>query len=47
MLNRNSWNNAYISASIILQLMTAVIPHLEKLAREGDVGRRKNQYTRW
>jgi preprotein translocase subunit SecY len=38
----------YISASIILQLMTAVIPHLEKLAREGDVGRQKiTQYTRY
>ena len=31
----------YISASIILQLMTAVIPSLERLAREGDVGRQK------
>jgi preprotein translocase subunit SecY len=38
----------YISASIILQLMTAVIPHLEKLSREGDVGRQKiTQYTRY
>jgi preprotein translocase subunit SecY len=38
----------YISASIILQLMTAVIPHLEKLARDGDVGRQKiTQYTRY
>jgi preprotein translocase subunit SecY len=38
----------YISASIILQLMTAVIPHLERLAREGDVGRAKiTQYTRY
>lgn len=38
----------YISASIILQLMTAVVPHLEKLAREGDVGRQKiSQYTRY
>ncbi len=38
----------YISASIILQLMTAVIPHLEKLKREGDVGRQKiTQYTRY
>ncbi len=38
----------YISASIILQLMTAVVPHLEKLAREGDVGRAKiTQYTRY
>ena len=38
----------YISASIILQLMTAVIRHLEKLKREGDVGRQKiTQYTRY
>ncbi|MCF7847356.1 MAG: preprotein translocase subunit SecY [Kiritimatiellales bacterium] len=38
----------YISASIIIQLMTSVIPHLEKLAREGDVGRQKiTQYTRY
>ena len=38
----------YISASIILQLMTAVVPHLERLAREGDVGRQKiTQYTRY
>ncbi len=38
----------YISASIILQLMVPVIPSLEKLAREGDVGRQKiNQYTRY
>ncbi len=38
----------YISASIIIQLMTAVVPHLEKLAREGDVGRSKiTQYTRY
>jgi len=38
----------YISASIILQLMTAVIPMLERLAREGDVGRQKlTQYTRY
>lgn len=38
----------YISASIIIQLMTAVIPHLEKLSREGDVGRQKiTQYTRY
>ena len=31
----------YISASIILQLLTVVIPHLEKLSKEGDSGRRK------
>lgn len=38
----------YISASIILQLMTAVIPALERLAREGDSGRAKlTQYTRY
>ena len=38
----------YISASIIIQLMTAVIPQLEKLAREGDVGRQKiTQITRY
>jgi preprotein translocase subunit SecY len=38
----------YISASIILQLMTAVVPHLERLAREGDTGRQKiTQYTRY
>ncbi len=38
----------YISASIILQLLTAVIPTLERLAREGDAGREKiTQYTRY
>ena len=38
----------YISASIIFQLMTAVVPSLERLAREGDVGRQKiTQYTRY
>lgn len=38
----------YISASIILQLMTAIIPGLERLAREGDVGRQKlTQYTKY
>jgi len=38
----------YISASIIIQLMTAVIPQLERLAREGDTGRVKiTQYTRY
>ncbi|MDP8260161.1 MAG: preprotein translocase subunit SecY [Candidatus Gygaella obscura] len=37
----------YISASIIMQLLTAVIPSLEKLAKEGRVGHEKiNQYTR-
>jgi preprotein translocase subunit SecY len=38
----------YISASIIVQLMTAVSPHLEALKKEGEVGRKKlNQYTRY
>jgi preprotein translocase subunit SecY len=38
----------YISASIILQLMTAVVPTLERLSREGDTGREKiTQYTRY
>ncbi|MCK8602663.1 preprotein translocase subunit SecY [Desulfoferrobacter suflitae] len=38
----------YISASIILQLLTVVIPHLERLSKEGEAGRRKiTQYTRY
>lgn len=38
----------YISASIIMQLMTAVSPTLEQLKKEGDAGRRKiTQYTRY
>jgi preprotein translocase subunit SecY len=38
----------YISASIIMQLMTAVSPHLEQLRKEGESGRRKiTQYTRY
>ncbi|MBF0532100.1 MAG: preprotein translocase subunit SecY [Candidatus Omnitrophica bacterium] len=38
----------YISSSIILQLLTAVIPALEKLSKEGQAGYRKiNQYTRY
>ncbi|MBH23767.1 MAG: preprotein translocase subunit SecY [Myxococcales bacterium] len=38
----------YISASIILQLMTVVVPTLERLQKEGEQGRRKiNQYTRY
>ncbi|TQV67330.1 preprotein translocase subunit SecY [Exilibacterium tricleocarpae] len=38
----------YISASIIMQLMTAVTPSLEQLKKEGESGRRKiNQYTRY
>jgi len=39
--------NPYINASIILQLLTMVLPKLEELSKEGDSGRRKiNQYTR-
>lgn len=38
----------YISASIILQLLTVVIPTLERLSKEGEAGRRKiTQYTRY
>jgi preprotein translocase subunit SecY len=38
----------YISASIILQLLTVVIPTLERLAKEGEAGRKKiTQYTRY
>jgi len=38
----------YISSSIILQLLTVVIPQLEKLSKEGELGRRKiTQYTRY
>lgn len=38
----------YINASIILQLLTVVIPHLERLAKEGEEGRKKiTQYTRY
>jgi preprotein translocase subunit SecY len=38
----------YISASIILQLLTVVVPYLENLSREGEQGRRKiTQYTRY
>jgi len=38
----------YITASIILQLMTVVVPFLEKLSKEGELGRRKiTQYTRY
>jgi len=37
----------YISASIIIQLMTKVIPTLEQISKEGEAGRRKiTQYTR-
>ncbi len=38
----------YISASIIIQLLTAVIPALEEIKKEGEAGQRKiNQYTRY
>jgi len=38
----------YISASIILQLLTVVVPQLEALKKEGEQGRKKiNQYTRY
>jgi len=38
----------YISASIIIQLLTVVIPHLEQLKKEGEQGRKKiTQYTRY
>jgi len=38
----------YISASIILQLMTVVIPALERLSKEGEAGKKKiTQYTRY
>lgn len=38
----------YINASIILQLLTAVIPHLEELQEQGEQGvQRIQQYTRW
>jgi preprotein translocase subunit SecY len=40
--------NPYINASIIMQLMTGVIPSLQSLQREGEYGRNKiNQYTRY
>jgi preprotein translocase subunit SecY len=40
--------NPYINASIIMQLMTGVIPSLQNLQREGEYGRNKiNQYTRY
>src|SRR5579864_7681427 len=39
--------NPYINASIILQLLTMVVPSLEALSKEGEAGRQKiNQYTR-
>jgi len=38
----------YISASIIFQLLQAVVPYFEKLAKEGEEGRKKiTQYTRF
>src|SRR6188472_1519423 len=38
----------YISASIILQLLTVVWPYLERLSKEGELGRKKiTQYTRY
>ena len=38
----------YISASIIMQLMMVIVPNLQKLQKEGELGRRKvNQYTRY
>lgn len=38
----------YISASIIMQLMVAMVPRLEQLKKEGEQGRKKiNQYTRY
>ena len=38
----------YVTASIILQLMTVVIPKLEQLQKEGEAGYAKiNQYTRY
>jgi len=38
----------YINASIIIQLLTVIVPKLETLSKEGEQGRRKlNAYTRW
>jgi len=40
--------NPYINSSIIMQLMTGVVPSLQALSREGEFGRNKiNQYTRY
>jgi preprotein translocase subunit SecY len=40
--------NPYINASIIMQLMTGVVPRLQALSREGEYGRNRiNQYTRY
>ena len=38
----------YVSASIIIQLLTVMVPQLERMAKEGEIGRRKiNRYTRY
>ena len=38
----------YINASIIIQLLTVIIPKLESISKEGEMGRRRlNSYTRW
>jgi len=38
----------YINASIIIQLLTVIVPKLESLSKEGESGKRKiNSYTRW
>ncbi len=38
----------YITASIIMQLLTMIVPKLEELSKEGEYGQQKiNQYTRW
>jgi preprotein translocase subunit SecY len=38
----------YISASIFMQLMTVLVPQMQKLQKEGDSGRKKiNQWTRY
>jgi preprotein translocase subunit SecY len=38
----------YITASIIIQLLTSMVPYLEQLKKEGEQGRKKiNQYTRY
>ncbi|MBE6724697.1 MAG: preprotein translocase subunit SecY [Ruminococcaceae bacterium] len=40
--------NPYITASIVMQLLTIAIPYLENLAKEGEEGQKKiNQYTRY
>lgn len=42
------WLGAYINASIIVQLLTAVVPALEELQEQGETGTMKiQQYTRW